>query len=301
MTFAQTESISIKKENTKSYQTKDDAWTFSTIPQTISGLTEPDTLIISGDTILTDWPDTLIINFANDFYGQYNGHTTLRLDTIINESPLVISKVIVYGAQCGSCEFIKISEDAVAPYDFTIPDIKLRLAIIATAGTGKISTKTTLKKTESVGISIDSVNALISDSIAGIGGGGGALSYYEVDARLFYDVAEDTLGIDTIFLNTFPGNWTIMTSGDPLSFEFNCLDCDGTVTFTNSFPLTTNDHPQGALLGFDAGIVPYLLQGGWNNGKSTVWGAYKFDGTQPPLAAWTLFPYFNLSFRYYHN
>lgn len=143
--FAQTGTVSIKKENTKSFPVVETSWMFSTPSQVISGLTEPDTLIISGDTILTDWPDTLIINFPYDFVDSYAGHTTIKTEAISGETSLTIAKVMWYGAACGTCEFIKIGEDATAPYDFTVPDIRLRLIIVATAGTGRVSTKTTLK------------------------------------------------------------------------------------------------------------------------------------------------------------
>lgn len=143
--FAQTGTTSIKKENTKTYQVSETSWTFSTPAQVISGLTAPDTLIISGDTILTDWPDTLVVNFPFDFYDSYNGHTTIRVEPISGETALTIAKVVTFGANCATCEWVKISEDTSEPYDFTVPDMRLRLEIIATAGTGRITTKTILK------------------------------------------------------------------------------------------------------------------------------------------------------------
>lgn len=143
--FAQTETIAIKKEAIKSYPITETSYTFNTPSQVVSGLSAPDTLIIAGDTILTNWPDTVIINFPVNFYDSYNGHTTVNITAISGETALGIAKIIAYGSQCQGCKFTKISEDASAPYDFTVPDIRLQLRIVATSGTGRIQTETTLK------------------------------------------------------------------------------------------------------------------------------------------------------------
>lgn len=145
LSFSQTGNISVKKENTKTFVVEETSWTMVVPFQTVSGLNEPDTLVISGDTILTDWPDTLIVSVPYDLYDKYDCHVTLKTEAISGESALTISKVMAYTAQCGTCDFIKISEDATAPYDFTVPNMRLKLYIIASGGTGKLQTRITLK------------------------------------------------------------------------------------------------------------------------------------------------------------
>jgi len=131
--------------------------------------------------------------------------------------------------------------------------------------------------------------------------GGGALNYYEVDARLHYDSGLEELTIDEILLNTFPGTWSMGAgTGPQTGFEFNCNDCDGTVDFTSDFPLHANDFESTIQQGFDGTPKYYFLSGYYNGGKSTGWVGYYLDGSPMSNDALVTYPYFKIHFRYYY-
>jgi len=134
------------------FQTDTKTWRFILGPDTLSGVNEPDTFIVDGDTILTDYPDTLIINFPHNLGNYFIANLTMTTDTISGEDALAGTYKVLTGP-CADCYFDagtgpsgNIPADGTPEQDDgTILDIKMRLRIIATGGMGILNTWITLK------------------------------------------------------------------------------------------------------------------------------------------------------------
>lgn len=142
-------------------------------------------------------------------------------------------------------------------------------------------------------ITIEDVRGEISDSLATVSGGG-ELPYYELTVVYHHD--GDSLIMDTILQNTFPGEWDFAFDAQPENgFELNCVTCTG-IDFTGHADTfifgSATVYLDGVAPAF--GIVPYK-----NGALSIGFVCTEMDGTACISGCFDSEKYLNI--RYFHN
>lgn len=149
--FGQNDTTQLASDYYKWYSTADRTWALNLGNDTISAETN-DTLVIDGDTILTDWPDTVVWTFPNTFADYFSVAITVSVDSIPGEDSLV-GDWILMSAPCSDCAFLSgtITGDTLPAVGTSLykagdlTDLKMIYRVTATTGVGVVRTRITLK------------------------------------------------------------------------------------------------------------------------------------------------------------
>ena len=132
------------------HSTDTKAWVLKTAIDTMSADVAPDTIISGTDTIIYDFPDTLIILAPGNYGTNFGGLLIMNMDTIGAATDLV-GTVDIMMAQCASCPYtiektINLPDvDTYSRDTFDLRDIKMQLRFIVSAGLGSVQSWVTLK------------------------------------------------------------------------------------------------------------------------------------------------------------